>query len=43
MLEVEVLEVSRTRLLELGIRYPESVAYSLVGAQGVPGQVTLPE
>ena len=29
--------------LELGIRYPESVAYSLVGAQGVPGQVTLPE
>jgi general secretion pathway protein D len=43
MLEVEVLEVSRTRLLELGIRYPETIAYSLVGAAGVPGQVTLPE
>ncbi len=43
MLEVEVLEVSRTRLLELGIRYPDSLAYTLVGAAGVPGQVTLPE
>jgi general secretion pathway protein D len=43
MLEVEVLEVSRTRLLELGIRYPDTLAYTLVGAAGVPGQVTLPE
>ena len=43
MLEVEVLEVSRTRLLELGIRYPDTLAYSLVGAAGVPGQISLPE
>jgi general secretion pathway protein D len=43
MLEVEVLEVGRNRLLELGIRYPDSVAYSLVGAAGTPGTVTLPE
>jgi general secretion pathway protein D len=43
MLEVEVLEVSRTRLLELGIRYPDSLAVSLVGAAGTAGTITLPE
>jgi general secretion pathway protein D len=43
MLEVEVLEVSRSRLLELGLRYPDSVAWSLVGAGGTAGTVTLPE
>jgi general secretion pathway protein D len=43
MLEVEVLEVSRNRLLELGIRYPDSLAVSLVGAAGTPGVITLPE
>jgi general secretion pathway protein D len=43
MLEVEVLEVSRTRLLELGIRYPDALAVSLVGAAGEPGQITLRE
>ena len=43
MLEVEVLEVATARLLELGLRYPESVAWSLVGAAGTPGTVTLPE
>jgi len=43
MLEVEVLEVSRTRLLELGLRFPDSVAWSVVGAAGTPGSVTLPE
>jgi general secretion pathway protein D len=43
MLEVEVLEVTRTRLLELGIRYPQSLAVSLVGAAGTPGSVTLRE
>ncbi len=43
MLEVEVLEVSRTRLLELGIRYPDSLAVSLVGAAGEAGQLTLRE
>jgi general secretion pathway protein D len=43
MLQVEVLEMSRNRLLELGIKYPDSVAWSLVGAAGVPGVVSLPE
>jgi general secretion pathway protein D len=43
MLEVEVLEVSRNRLQELGIRFPDSLAVSLVGSAGVPGTVTLPE
>lgn len=31
MLEVEVLEVGSTRLLDLGLRFPDSVAWSLVG------------
>ena len=43
MLEVEVLEIGSNRLLELGIRFPDSLAVSLVGAAGVPGTVTLPE
>ena len=43
MLEVEVLEVGSSRLLELGIRFPDSLALSLVGAAGIPGTVTLPE
>jgi general secretion pathway protein D len=42
MLEVEVLEVSRSRLLELGLRFPDSLAVSLVGAAG-PGTLTLRE
>ena len=37
MLEVEVLEVSRNKLLDLGLRFPESIAWSLVGAGGTPG------
>jgi general secretion pathway protein D len=43
MLEVEVLEVGSNLLQDLGIRYPEQVSYSLVGAAGTPGTVTLPE
>jgi general secretion pathway protein D len=43
MLEVEVLEVGTSRLLELGLRYPDSVAWSLVGSAGTPGTITLPE
>jgi general secretion pathway protein D len=43
MLEVEVLEVGYNRLLELGLRFPDSVAWSLVGAAGTAGTVTLPE
>ena len=43
MLEVEVLEVSSSKLSEIGIRYPDQVSFSLVGAGGTPGTVTLPE
>jgi len=48
MLEVEVLEVTRNRLLELGIRYPQTLAVGLVGGGaagtgGTPGTVTLRE
>jgi general secretion pathway protein D len=43
MLEVEVLEVASNWLQQLGFRFPDTVAWSLVGAAGVPGQVTLPE
>jgi general secretion pathway protein D len=43
MLQVEVLEVGSSRLLELGIRFPDSLAVSLVGAAGTPGTITLPE
>ncbi len=37
MLELEVLEVSSNLLYDLGIRYPDSVSMSLVGAAGTPG------
>ena len=40
MLEVEVLEVGQTQIRNLGIQWPSSIALSLVGAAGVPGQVT---
>ncbi|HEX4927853.1 MAG TPA: secretin and TonB N-terminal domain-containing protein, partial [Burkholderiales bacterium] len=43
MLEVEVMEVSRNRLRELGIKFPDTLAISLQGAAGVPGQLTLTE
>jgi len=43
MLEVEVLEVGSNLLDNIGIQYPSQVAYSLVGAAGKPGSVTLPE
>ena len=43
MLEVEVMEVGSNVLQELGIRYPEQFSYSIVGAAGTPGTVTLPE
>ncbi|MGH8689648.1 MAG: secretin N-terminal domain-containing protein [Burkholderiales bacterium] len=43
MLEVEVLEIGSTRLLELGVRFPDSLAVSLVGAGGTAGTITLPE
>src|SRR4030095_12036721 len=43
MLEVEVLEVSSSAITELGVRYPDQVSFSVVGAAGIPGTITLPE
>jgi general secretion pathway protein D len=43
MLEVEVLEVASSRLQQLGIRFPDSLAVGIQGAAGVPGSVTLRE
>jgi general secretion pathway protein D len=43
MLEVEVLEVGTTLLSELGIRWPDQISAGVVGAAGVPGQLTLRE
>jgi general secretion pathway protein D len=43
MLEVEVLEVGTTLLSELGIRWPDQISASLIGAAGTPGTITLPE
>ncbi len=43
MLELEVMEVSRNRLQELGIRFPDTLAIGVQGAAGVPGTVTLRE
>ena len=43
MLEVEVLEVGYTRLLQLGVQFPGTAATSLVGAGGTPGTLTLTE
>ena len=43
MLEVEVMEVGTNVLKELGIQYPDTISYSLVGAGGTPGTVALPE
>jgi general secretion pathway protein D len=37
MLDVEVLEVSRTRLQELGIRFPDRINYGPLGAAGAAG------
>ena len=43
MLEVEVMEVNRTKLQELGIKFPDTLAVSLVGAAGTPGTIKLSE
>jgi len=43
MLEVEVLEVGANKFVQLGIKYPDTLAWSLSGAAGIPGRVTLPE
>jgi general secretion pathway protein D len=41
MLEVEVLEVKRTRLMELGIRWPETASLSLLNAAGTLAPLNL--
>jgi general secretion pathway protein D len=43
MLELEVLEISVNRLIEMGISWPSSASASVVGAAGKPGQLTLDE
>lgn len=43
MLEVEVMEVASSLLTELGVRYPSQVSYSIVGAAGTAGTITLQE
>lgn len=43
ILEVEVLEVSANRLLELGIRYPEQLGYGVSGVDATPGTLRLDE
>lgn len=43
MLELEVLEVSVNRLLEMGISWPSAVSAGVVGKDGVAGQLTLIE
>jgi general secretion pathway protein D len=40
MLEVEVLEVGYSTLTNLGIQWPGSASLSVIGAAGVPGQIT---
>ena len=43
MLELEVLEVSVNRLLDIGIHWPDSVSASVIGTDGVAGQLRLNE
>jgi general secretion pathway protein D len=43
MLEVEVMEVSSSIIRNLGVRYPNQVSYSIVGAAGTAGSLMLPE
>lgn len=43
MLELEVLEISVNRLLEMGVSWPSSASASVIGAAGTPGQLTLEE
>jgi general secretion pathway protein D len=43
MLEVEVLEIGSNKMQQLGIRYPDTLAFSLSGAAGIPGRLSLTE
>jgi general secretion pathway protein D len=40
MLEVEVLEVGQNQLKQIGVTWPQSASLSVIGAAGVPGQLT---
>lgn len=43
VLELEVMEIARTTLYNLGLQFPSQISASLIGAAGVPGTITLPE
>jgi general secretion pathway protein D len=43
MLELEVMEVSVNRLLQMGIQWPSSISASVTGSAGVVGQLALNE
>ncbi len=43
VLDVEVLEVGTNALDNIGIQYPSQMSFSVVGAAGTPGTLTLPE
>lgn len=41
MLEVEILEIKRTRLLDLGVRWPDQISLTPLAASGSAGALTL--
>lgn len=43
ILEIKVLEVSRSKMQNLGMQYPKQISAGVVGAAGTPGQITLNE
>jgi general secretion pathway protein D len=43
MLELEVMEVSVSKLVEMGVQWPSSVSASITGAGGIPGKLGLSE
>ena len=43
MLDVEVMEIATSKLLNLGIQYPSQISYGIQGAAGTPGKATLDE
>ncbi|HZF23055.1 MAG TPA: secretin N-terminal domain-containing protein, partial [Burkholderiales bacterium] len=43
ILELEVLEVTRSKMQNLGLQYPTQISAGVEGAAGKPGQITLTE
>src|SRR4051812_20618924 len=43
ILEMKVLEITRSKLQNLGANYPNRIAAGVQGAAGIPGQITLNE